>query len=81
MIDNASIGQTGDILRAGGWTTLTAVNLCCSACCTTLFHHYLHDIQGNQKREMDDGFHLLPLALGFYHLFPHHTHLVLIHSL
>jgi len=28
MIDNASIGQTGDILRAGGWTTLTA-------CCTT----------------------------------------------
>lgn len=42
IFDSASISQTGDILHAGGWTTLTAVNLMLfsllhNPCSTTIF--------------------------------------------
>lgn len=66
MIDNASIGQTGDILRAGGWTTLTAVNLMLfsllhNPCSTTIFTIYKET--RSVKWTMVSTF--LPLALGF----------------
>lgn len=66
MIDNASIGQTGDILRAGGWTTLTAVNLMLfsllhNPCSTTIFTIYKET--KSVKWTMVSTF--LPLALGF----------------
>ena len=66
MIDNASISQTGDILRAGGWTTLTAVNLMLfsllhNPCSTTIFTIYKET--GSLKWTMISTF--LPLALGF----------------
>lgn len=66
MIDNVSISQTGDILRAGGWTTLTAVNLMLfsllhNPCSTTIFTIYKET--GSLKWTMVSTF--LPLALGF----------------
>lgn len=66
MIDNASISQTGDILRAGGWTTLTAVNLMLfsllhNPCSTTIFTIYKET--KSVKWTMVSTF--LPLALGF----------------
>ncbi|MEA5062126.1 MAG: ferrous iron transport protein B [Proteiniphilum sp.] len=66
MIDNASISQTGDILHAGGWTTLTAVNLMLfsllhNPCSTTIFTIYKET--KSLKWTMVSTF--LPLALGF----------------
>lgn len=66
MIDNVSISQTGDILRAGGWTTLTAVNLMLfsllhNPCSTTIFTIYKET--RSVKWTMVSTF--LPLALGF----------------
>lgn len=66
MFNATSIGQTGDILRAGGWTTLTAVNLMLfsllhNPCSTTIFTIYKET--KSLKWTLISTF--LPLAMGF----------------
>ena len=66
MIDSASISQMGDILHAGGWTILTAVNLMLfsllhNPCSTTIFTIYKET--KSLKWTMVSTF--LPLVLGF----------------
>lgn len=66
MFDAASINQTGDILHAGGWTTLTAVNLMLfsllhNPCSTTIFTIYKET--RSLKWTMFSTF--LPLVMGF----------------
>jgi ferrous iron transport protein B len=66
MFELASIAATGDLLRAGGWTLLTAVNLMLfslihNPCSTTLFTIYR---ETGKLRWMVVAA-LLPLGLGF----------------
>ena len=66
MIDSTSISQTGDILHAGGWTMLTAVNLMLfsllhNPCSTTIFTIY----KETKSLKWTMVSTLLPLVLGF----------------
>ena len=66
MFELDSIGATGDLLRTGGWTLLTGVNLMLfsllhNPCSTTLYTIYRET--GSAKWTVVSA--LLPLAMGF----------------
>ncbi len=66
MFELDSLGQTGTLLAAGGWTLLTAVNLMLfsllhNPCSTTIYTIYKET--GSAKWTAVSA--LLPLAMGF----------------
>jgi ferrous iron transport protein B len=66
MFELDSLEATGDLLRAGGWTLLTAVNLMLfsllhNPCSTTIYTIYKETKSGTWTAVAA----LLPLAMGF----------------